>query len=189
MATITAHMHVTLDGYAAGPKGEMDWILHSAELFESVHELTDRTGVALYGRKTWMLMDQYWPTAADKPDASEHDKIHAAWYKSVPHHIISASRHGEVNGLDHFWGEDVLGYVRRLKEESTADILLLGSPSIQRLLMQEGLIDTARYYVNPVLLGGGIRVFPELTDRLVMQRKEVQTFGNGVVALEFDLQS
>ncbi|HAE13606.1 MAG TPA: deaminase, partial [Bacteroidetes bacterium] len=50
-------------------------------------------------------------------------------------------------------------------------------------------IDTARYYVNPVLLGGGIRVFPELTDRLVMRRKEVQTFGNGVVALEFDLQS
>ena len=152
MATITAHMHVTLDGYAAGPNGEMDWILHSAELFESVHELTDRTGVALYGRKTWMLMDQYWPLQLI-------NLMHLNTIRFMlpgiirTHHIISASRHGEVNGLDHFWGEDVLGYVRRLKEESTADILLLGSPSIQRLLMQEGLIDTARYYVNPGTAG------------------------------------
>lgn len=100
MATITAHMHVTLDGYAAGPNGEMDWILHSAELFESVHELTDRTGVALYGRKTWMLMDQYWPTAADKPDASEHDKIHAAWYKyrTPSYHLCLQTWRGERTG-------------------------------------------------------------------------------------------
>jgi dihydrofolate reductase len=66
-------MHVSLDGFVAGPNGEMDWIKVDNELFEYAGERTRQADTALYGRKTWEMMEAYWPTAADKPNPSKHD--------------------------------------------------------------------------------------------------------------------
>ena len=70
-------MHTSLDAFVAGPNGEMDWIKLDAALFDFVGEMTDKADTAIYGRVTYELMENYWPTAADKPGATKHDEIHA----------------------------------------------------------------------------------------------------------------
>ena len=77
-------MHTSLDGFVAGPNGEMNWIYVDDALFDFVATMTDKADTALYGRVTYEMMQGYWPTAGDQPDASKHDKEHSAWYNKVP---------------------------------------------------------------------------------------------------------
>lgn len=68
--------HVTLDGFVAGPNGEMDWISLDDKMFDDVGHFTDDADTALYGRVTYQMMEGYWPTAGDQPGASNHDIKH-----------------------------------------------------------------------------------------------------------------
>src|SRR5262245_61605970 len=81
MRKIISFMHISLDGFVAGPNGEMDWIRHSAELFEYVGERIKGADTAMYGRVTYDMMESYWPTAGDQPNASRHNVEHSKWYK------------------------------------------------------------------------------------------------------------
>lgn len=70
--------HTTLDGFIAGPNGEMDWIRLDDAMFDLVGQFTNEANTALYGRVTYQMMEAYWPTAAEKPNATKHDmEIHA----------------------------------------------------------------------------------------------------------------
>ena len=82
-------MHVTLDGFVAGPNGEMDWITVDDEIFDYAGDRTDHADTALYGRVTYEMMEGYWPTAADQAGATKHDKQHAAWYNKVAKVVLS----------------------------------------------------------------------------------------------------
>jgi dihydrofolate reductase len=81
MKKIIVSMHTSLDGFVAGPNGEMNWIKFDDELFDFVGKMTDKADTALYGRKTYEMMHNYWPTADQKPNATKHDIEHAHWYK------------------------------------------------------------------------------------------------------------
>jgi dihydrofolate reductase len=83
---------VSLDGFVAstaeGPSS-LAWISLSPDLFEYVEQRIQQTDTALYGRTTWQMMESYWPTAADKSDASPHDHAHSRWYKSARKVVLS----------------------------------------------------------------------------------------------------
>jgi dihydrofolate reductase len=82
-------MHTSLDGFVAGPKGEMNWIKVDDDIFDFVGTMTDTADTALYGRVTYEMMQSYWPTAGDAPNASKHDKEHSAWYNAVSKVVLS----------------------------------------------------------------------------------------------------
>jgi len=65
MGKLIISQHCSIDGFIAGPNGEMNWIHVDEELFDYVGELTATAKTALYGRKTFEMMDAYWPTATD----------------------------------------------------------------------------------------------------------------------------
>jgi dihydrofolate reductase len=92
MRKIVSFVHVSLDGFVAstveGPAG-LAWISVSPDLFEYVEQRIQQTDTALYGRTTYQMMESYWPTAADKPDASPHDHAHSRWYKSAHKVVLS----------------------------------------------------------------------------------------------------
>ena len=69
MRKLVALMHISLDGFCAGPKGEMDWITLNDAIFADVHAMIEGTGAAVYGRTTYGMMRGYWPTLLDKDDA------------------------------------------------------------------------------------------------------------------------
>ena len=89
MKKIISFMHISLDGFVAGPKGEMDWIKVDEEIFDHVGKRISETDTALYGRVTYQMMESYWPAAGDEPDASKHDIDHSKWYNKAHKIILS----------------------------------------------------------------------------------------------------
>ena len=82
-------MHISLDGFVAGPNGEMDWIKVDDEMFDIGSKMTEDSDAVIYGRKTYEMMNSYWPTANAQADASKHDIEHSHWYNRVTKVVIS----------------------------------------------------------------------------------------------------
>src|SRR6185503_10160920 len=92
---IVLFLHVSLDGFTTGPKGEFDWILVDQEMFDYAGARTNESDKALYGRKTFEMMEGYWPTAAQQPNATKHDIEHGAWYNQVHKVVLSRTLKGK----------------------------------------------------------------------------------------------
>ena len=188
MGNIVLFMHVSLDGFAAGPKGEMDWIHVDDEIFDFVSERITKTNTALYGRVTFQMMESYWPTAAEKPGAGKHDKEHAAWYKIAHKVVLSKTLNQEAFTNTTVIGENYADAIRRLKKETPGEILLFGSPSTAHALLAENLIDKCWLFVNPALLGEGIPVFKGIKEKQSLKLLQTHVFSSGVVCLSHEVQ-
>ncbi len=64
-------MHISLDGFVAGPNGEMNWIKVDEELFDHIGKRISESDMALYGRVTYEMMENYWPTAGEEPGSKQ----------------------------------------------------------------------------------------------------------------------
>src|SRR5947199_9976603 len=82
-------MHVSLDGFVAGPNGEIDWVRFDDDLVEDVQALVDSADTALFGRVTYRLIESYWPTAADSSTASKIDLDHPPRLNPAPKIVFS----------------------------------------------------------------------------------------------------
>ena len=94
MRKIISFMHISLDGFVAGLNGEMDWIKVDEEIFDYVEKQISEGDTALYGRITYQMMENYWPTAGDKPTATRHDIEHSKWYSKVHKVVLSKTMKG-----------------------------------------------------------------------------------------------
>lgn len=185
MGKIVLFMHTSLDGFAAGVNGEMDWIHVDDEIFDFGAERITRTNTALYGRVTFEMMEGYWPTAAEQPGASKHDKEHSAWYKTarkvVLSHTLDQAAHANTTVIGK---EDYPAAIKKIKEQTEGEILLFGSPSTAHALLAENLIDECWLFVNPVLLGEGIPVFKNIKEKQLLKLVKTHVFSSGVVCLQ-----
>jgi dihydrofolate reductase len=181
MGKIVLFMHASLDGFAAGTKGEMNWIHVDDEIFDFGAERITQTDTALYGRVTFGMMEAYWPTAADQPNASKHDREHAAWYKTAHKVVISTTLDQSAYANTTVIGADFVAPIKELKERTNRDILLFGSPSTAHALLAEDLIDESWLFINPVLLGKGIPVFKGIKEKLQLKLVQTHVFSSGVV--------
>ncbi|HTI92546.1 MAG TPA: dihydrofolate reductase family protein [Puia sp.] len=188
MRKIISFMHVSLDGFTGGPNGEMDWIRVDSELFELASQATEMSDLAIYGRVTWEMMDGYWPTAGDSPNASKHDKEHSAWYNKVEKIVLSKTLSGKSIPNATIISDNVAPQIRGVKEKPGKQIVMFGSPSAVRLLIKENLVDEFWLFVNPVLLGKGIPMFPALEERKSLELLEEKRFKNGVILLKFSVK-
>ncbi|MBK8565346.1 MAG: dihydrofolate reductase family protein [Saprospiraceae bacterium] len=185
MKKLAWSMHMSLDGFAAGPNGEMDWIRFDDDIFDYAGHRTAESDTALYGRVTWEIMQAYWPTAGEKPNASKHDVEHSTWYNQVQKIVVSGSRNDESLPLTSFISGDLATRIRQLKQGAGSGIVMFGSPSVGRQLLQEGLVDDLWLFVSPVLLGQGIRMFPDMQALQNFELLENTAFGCGVVCLHY----
>ncbi|NOW97443.1 dihydrofolate reductase family protein [Mucilaginibacter sp. SG564] len=188
MGKIVLFMHASLDGFAAGTKGEMNWIHVDEEIFNFVEERIAQTNTALYGRVTFLMMENYWPTAAEQPGASKHDRVHAAWYKTAHKVVLSNTLNQATFTNTTVLGEDYAAALSKLKEETTGDILLFGSPTTAHSLLAEDLIDECWLFVNPVLLGAGIPVFKNIKEKQSLKLLKTHVFSSGVICLQHEVR-
>ncbi|MFM7858551.1 MAG: dihydrofolate reductase family protein, partial [Flammeovirgaceae bacterium] len=91
MRKLSLFMHTSLDGFVAGPNGEIDWIKVDAEIADFVANRLQHCDTAVYGRITFDMMEAYWPMAADQPHATQHDIEHSAWYAKIQKVVLSKS--------------------------------------------------------------------------------------------------
>lgn len=186
MRKVVQFMHVSLDGFAAGPNGEMDWILIDDLMFDFVNERTKQSDAAIYGRKTWEMMDGYWPTAGDKPNASKHDREHSAWYNKIDKYVLSRTIKPDPSKKVKVIGSDLAREMADIKNGKGREILIFGSPSTGHALARLGLVDEYWLFVNPVLIGKGIPMFDGQKEITKLKLTKTHTFNNGVVCLSHE---
>lgn len=185
MRKIISFMHLSLDGFVAGPNGEMNWINVNEEIFEHVGKRIRTGDTSLYGRVTYQLMESYWPTAADKPNATRHDIEHAGWYSKVRKLVLSNTLQEEGLVNTKIISIDLKDRLQEIKQEPGPDILLFGSPTATHSLQQLNLIDGYWLFVNPVILGKGIPLFTGMNDKIKLQLLHTRAFACGVTELDY----
>jgi dihydrofolate reductase len=185
MRRLVLFMHVSLDGFVAGPNGEMDWIKVDDQMFEYVGRRINECDTALYGRVTYQMMEGYWPTAADQPNATKHDIEHAAWYSKVDKVVLSKTMEGQQLPNTIIISDDVEHRVKSLKQQAGKEIIIFGSPSASHTLMQYGLIDEFWLFVNPILLGKGIPLFKNIQQMTELKLVTTDVFESGVICLQY----
>lgn len=185
MRKIISFMHISLDGFVAGPNGEMDWIKVDEEIFDYVGKRISEGDTALYGRVTYEMMENYWPTAADKPTATRHDIEHSKWYSKVRKVVLSKTM--EDAGLTNtkIISDNLSDSINEIKQQAGEDILLFGSPTATHALMQLNLIDGYWLFVNPIILGRGIPLFADIKDKIKLQLLTTRQFTCGVTELNY----
>ena len=178
-------MHISLDGFVAGPKGEMNWIKVDQEIFDYVGKRISEGDTALYGRVTYEMMESYWPTAGDKPNASKHDIEHSKWYNNV--HKVVLSKTMKDKGLTNttIISGNLSERINAIKQQAGSEIAVFGSPSATHALMQLNLIDGYWLFVNPIILGQGIPLFTNIKDKIKLKLLSTKQFTSGVTALDY----
>jgi dihydrofolate reductase len=188
MKKIVLSLHTTLDGFVAGPNGEMDWIKLDDELFDLVATFTNEADTALYGRVTYQMMQSYWPTAADKPNATKHDIEHSTWYNRVDKIVISKTMKDARSDKTTIVSDNIAEEIGKLKNGGGKNIVIFGSPSAAHALMEHDLIDEYWLFVNPILLGQGIPVFSKIKRRINLEVVNVVRFDCGVTGLNYSVK-
>lgn len=188
MRKLVLFMHTSLDGFVAGPKGEMDWIKADEEMFEFASRRTDQSDTALYGRVTYEMMQAYWPTAGNQPNPSKHDLEHSKWYNSVEKVVISRTLPETNLPKTTIISGDLKKTIDELKRRKGKDILMFGSPGVAKSLMQMDVIDDYWLFVNPKLLGRGIPLFSTLKESVKLKLVASHAFPSGVVCLNYERQ-
>ena len=187
-------MHMSLDGFVAGPNGELDWVKVDDEMFDYVGKRINKGDTALYGRVTYQMMESYWPTAGDEPTATKHDIEHSKWYSKV--HKVVLSKTMKEAGLtntkiisDNL--TDSINEIKQSRSQSSGDnggskeILLFGSPTATHSLIQLNLIDGYWLFVNPIILGRGIPLFVDIKDKIKLNLVTTRPFTCGVTELNY----
>jgi dihydrofolate reductase len=178
---------LSLDGFAAGPGGDMAWLgAHAAhEQVMTYHEGIWRgVSTALMGRTNYEGFYGYWPPVAHDPRSAPRDRALATWLDTVEKVVFSRT-------LDHAeWqnarvASDLEGEVRALKRAPGQDILVLNSASIIRALLDLGLVDELRLLMVPAVVGDGLRFFPQGLSPSTWTLLGCTTFPTGAVGLHY----
>lgn len=177
---------VSLDGFLAGPAGEIDWFTGLADKeFERYGvELLGSVDTILFGRVTYQLMAGYWPKAR----ASEDDPRIIEAMNSLPKVVFSRTLDQVQWSNSRLVRTDPAEEVSRLKRQPGRSMVIYGSGGLVSTLARQGLIDDYRIFVAPVVLGKGQPMFRGLEQRLSLRRTEVRSFGTGVVLLRYEPQ-
>lgn len=116
----------------------------------------ERAEALLYGRRTYLTMAGAWPERAGDPFA---DRLN-----SLKKYVVTDTLDDSEltwNNTERIPGSEAVGRIRALREREGGDLAMMGSPTLVRTLIAEGLVDELQLVVMPVLLGGGKSIFPE----------------------------
>ena len=130
-------------------------------------------------------MESYWPTAGNKPNATRHDIEHSTWYAKVQKVVLSKTMKDAALTNTTIISDNLLNNINKIKQQPGKDILLFGSPTATHALMQLNLIDGYWLFVNPIILGQGIPLFKNITDKIKLTLLSTRNFNCGVTELNY----
>lgn len=178
-------MHVSLDGFVAGPHGELEWAQVDEEIYRAAAAAYATVDTALYGRVTYGMMAWYWPTVPANPESTPEERRHARWVDNVTKIVFSRTLKDVTWNNTRLIAGDVAGEVARQKAEPGGDMMTFGSPSIVHELARHGLIDEYQLTINPVLLGSGTPLFESGSSPVKLELMNAKAFDSGVVGLRY----
>jgi len=181
MRTVIYSMSVSLDGFIAGPGGDIGFTAPDEEQFRFHIQQTRNIGVELMGRGLYEAM-LVWETAETCADADGLE--FARIWNAIPKVVFSTTLE-RVEGNARLAGTDVASEVARLREEPGEGVISVAGASLASTLIKLNVIDEYRLFVDPVVVGGGTRYFPPLDAAIELELLETRTFGSRVVYLRY----
>jgi dihydrofolate reductase len=150
-------IHLSLDGFCTDARGGLDWVTINPAIFEDASLLCHKAGAAVYGRTTYGMMHSYWPGVLKNPDSAADARSHARWVEDIEKITFSRTldKCDWNNTILHRDAKDILA----LKEEPGKDLLIFGAPRLVKSFQALDAIDEYWMFLNPVLLGEGVRFF------------------------------
>jgi len=171
---------LSLDGLFSGTNGELDWHHVDEEFNEFAVAQLHSIDILLFGRKTYQLMANYWPTTGAVTD----DPIVAGLMNGLPKIIFSKTLNNAEWNNTKLVKDNIEEEIHKLKAQTGKDMIILGSGSIVSALAKTDLIDEYRIIVNPVVLGEGIPLFNQ-TGRLKLELINTKVFKSGNILLYY----
>ena len=182
MRKLIYSMGVSVDGFVAGPGGELDWSVPDEELHRLHNEQMRETGVHLVGRGLYEVM-LYWETAESDPSSTEVELEFARIWRATPKVVFSTTL-TEVVGNATLATEPVADVVKRLKAQPGGDIAV-GGAGLAATCTRLGLVDEYRLFVSPTVLGAGKPYFAPVDERIDLELVETRAIGSRVVYLRY----
>src|SRR5574338_445130 len=179
MRKLVFAINITIDGFADHTAGIPD-----DELHDFFTNFLDTIDVTLMGRKSYQLMESYWPKAHEDPDATKSTIDFADKFNAM-NKIVFSNTLTEVKWKNsRLTSESLLKVVSDLKNQNGKNISA-GSLSIAYQLLNANLIDEFWFLIHPVVLGKGKKLFDELNIKSQFQLIDIKKFNSVVVVLHY----
>ena len=180
MADLIYSAITSLDGYVADREGNFDWAAPDEEVHAFVNDLERPIGTYLYGRRMYEVM-RYWETAhtvtGQTPSVLDYAELWQAADKVVYSTTLATASTAKTRIERDFDTEAV----RTLKTSANRG-LSVGGPALAALAFRAGLVDELRWFVTPVVVGGGTPWLPDDV-RAELELTDQRRFAGGVVFL------
>jgi dihydrofolate reductase len=207
MRKLILKMSMSVDGFVAGPNGEIDWIFKSTDdaAVDWIVDTLWQAGVHIMGSRTFHDMAAYWPTSTEKFAApmneipklvfSRTGRVKNPGTQPTTQALQDANRvraekatQASPSANSASWTQvpvasgKLADEIARLKAQPGKDILAHGGASFAQSLVREALVDEYRLVIHPVALGRGLALFSGLTQPLHLKLISHTAFGSGSVA-------
>ena len=174
MRTVTYGAACSLDGFIAGPGGSVDWLHFSKDVQEVMGRYWATIDTLLMGRKTWEFAAANAPAeAADVPMTNIRTYVFSRTVTKI-----------ERTGVE-LVSSDPGAFVRDLKSRPGKGICVMGGGELARTLLDAGVVDEVGVNVHPILLGGGIPMFPGGGGRTVLSLARARQLDGGCMLLDY----
>jgi dihydrofolate reductase len=178
-------MQITLDGFVAGPNGELDWMTFGDddEMFAQINALTDSSDTILMGRKMTDGFVNYWTSVLDDPESPEY--AFAKKMVDTPKVVFSKTVNESKWANTTMANGDLVEEIEKLKQQDGKDIIVYGGAGFVSNLIEENLIDEYYFFLNPVAIGKGLTIFGKLDEKFPLKLIDVKQFDCGETLISY----
>jgi dihydrofolate reductase len=183
MRKVILNMRMTLDGFACGPHGELDWMFRMETTPDQVEHLTEferEVDTTLLGRVAYQQQVTYWPSQTGELADMVNGREKIVFSKTLERVEWSNARLATGDPADE---------IARLKQQPGRNIYVSGGVSLAQSLSRADLIDEYHVTVYPVVLGSGKPLFGALPAEMALKLVSVTRFDTGAVQLLYERAS
>lgn len=172
---------MTVDGYFAGIDGDISWHVTDDEFNQFAIAQLQTTNTLLFGKVTYELMANYWPTKAAETD----DPVVAGKMNALTKIVFSTTLQNATWNNTRIVKDHVSEEILKLKQQEGKDIFIFGSGMLIQNLIPLGVIDEYRLMINPVILGDGKPLFKNIHKKINLELLNTKIFHSGNVLLSY----
>jgi dihydrofolate reductase len=186
MRRLKLQVQMTVDGFIAGPNGEMDWLIFNwdDELKKYVTELTQPVDCIVLGRNLAQGFIPHWAKVAATPDDPEFTA--GKKFTDTPKVVFSRTLDKSEWDNTVIAKGDLVDEITKLKKQDGKDIIAYGGATFVSALIKHGLIDEYHLFINPTAIGNGLTIFKELNSKLNLTLVKSTSFDCGIVVLNYE---
>ncbi len=186
MRKLKLQVQMTIDGYIAGPNGEMDWMSQNwdDDLKDYVTALTEHVDGILLGRKLAEGFIPYWASVA--ADENNAEVWAGKKFTDTPKVVFSKTLEQSAWANTALAKGDIAAEVNKLKAQEGKDLIAYGGATFVSSLIEHGLIDEFHLFINPAAIGSGLAIFNAQTGRQNLKLVKATPFDCGIVVMHYE---